>query len=93
MILMHYGLVRCDLSPVEDNEVMHHCLACIQASSKLLQKCSGGLEGRDSSAQRAIQSVSAAFINNIIVILKAGIFCSLSIIQACTLMCVQFIGN
>lgn len=81
------------MSPVEDNEMMHHCLACIQASSKLLQKCARSLEGRESDAQRAIQSVSIAFLNNIVVILKSGMFCLLSTIPADTQMYVQTFEN
>ncbi|KAL5017685.1 hypothetical protein ScPMuIL_005231, partial [Solemya velum] len=30
---------KSDLSPVQKNEIMHHCLATIQATNRLLQKC------------------------------------------------------
>lgn len=73
--------------------MMHHCLACIQASSKLLQKCAGSLEGRESDAQRAIQSVSIAFLNNIVVILKTGMLYLVFTIPAGTQMCVLTFGN
>nr|XP_022332415.1 thyroid adenoma-associated protein homolog isoform X4 [Crassostrea virginica] len=63
---------RSDLSPVEDNEVMHHCLACVQALSKLLQRCGGG--GIDFDPQGHIPSVSMTIINNIILILKSENF-------------------
>ncbi|XP_061173065.1 tRNA (32-2'-O)-methyltransferase regulator THADA-like [Saccostrea echinata] len=63
-----------DLSPVEDNEVMHHCLATLQASSKLVQKCVGDIEGADSYTEKEIQSVSQTFIDNIMLILKSDNF-------------------
>ncbi|XP_048737624.2 thyroid adenoma-associated protein homolog isoform X2 [Ostrea edulis] len=66
----------CDLSPVEDNEVMHHCLATIQASGKLLQKCSGGTGAGNTEIdiQGDIQFISRAFFNNIMLILKSDNF-------------------
>lgn len=61
------------MSPMQQNVIMHHCLATVNTANRMLQKCQMELKQAFDEDRAKIENISTAMISSNIKIIHQGI--------------------